>query len=152
MGTRADFYVGKGAQAEWLGSKAFDGGLWGIPDMVLNSNTEEEYRTAIAEFFKGRKDVTHPEEGWPWPWEDSQTSDYAYTFAPWDEGIETGCVWVAIGMPNRWLKVTEDEPEWDDWDYEQQMSRLELCVHPNMKERMNVQWGEKSGLLIVRRT
>lgn len=32
MGTRADFYVGRGTEAEWIGSIALDGYPDGIPD------------------------------------------------------------------------------------------------------------------------
>jgi hypothetical protein len=36
MGTRADFYVGRGPDAEWLGSVAMDGypsGVFGAPTL-----------------------------------------------------------------------------------------------------------------------
>ena len=37
MGTRADFYVGRGESAEWLGSVAWDGNPRGIDDPVLTT-------------------------------------------------------------------------------------------------------------------
>ena len=83
MGTRADFYVGRGEQAEWLGSIGWDGYPSGIPDTVLNAHHEAAYRAAVAAFFATRDDVTLPEQGWPWPWNDSRITDYAYAF---DEG------------------------------------------------------------------
>jgi hypothetical protein len=82
MGTRADFYVGRGAKAEWLGSVAYDG----YPDdfeVLLGAKSETDWREAVAHMFEGRDDVTVPAQGWPWPWPDSNTTDFAYSF---DEG------------------------------------------------------------------
>jgi len=41
MGTRADFYVGIGPEAEWVGSIAYDG----YPDGVI-----ADYKTDVSEF------------------------------------------------------------------------------------------------------
>ena len=68
MGTRADFYVGRGAQAEWLGSTAYDG----YPDSfeeIGASATEKKYRERVAEMLAEDESATLPAEGWPWPWE-----------------------------------------------------------------------------------
>lgn len=90
MGTRADFYVGK----EWLGSLAFDG--YRIHEMeekhadkngdnracwrVKTATTEQEFRDAVTALGAVNDDWTKPEQGWPWPWEDSRTTDRAYVF------------------------------------------------------------------------
>jgi hypothetical protein len=63
MGTRAYFYVGRGKQAEWIGSIAWDGDE--IPDAVAKAKTEKTYRKRVAEFFADRDDATLPESGWP---------------------------------------------------------------------------------------
>ena len=82
MGTRADFYVGIGKDAEWLGSVAFDGYEWEEDgdSRIAKATTEKEYRAAVAEMLGSRDDATLPEMGWPWPWNDSNTTDYAYAF------------------------------------------------------------------------
>jgi hypothetical protein len=80
MGTRADFYVGRGENAEWLGSIAWDGYPDGIETQLLNCTGEAAYRHAVAEFLKEREDKSLPEDGWPWPWDDSNTTDFAYAF------------------------------------------------------------------------
>jgi len=88
MGTRADFYVGKGKAAEWIGSIAWDGYRDGIPAQILNSESEEAFRHAVSDFLAERDDRTLPEQGWPWPWEDSSTTDCSYWFFDgrcWDE-------------------------------------------------------------------
>lgn len=81
MGTRADFYVGKGVNAEWLGSIAWDG----YPSdrdlaKIISRTTEAEYRAAVESLLQKREDATLPKDGWPWPWENSQTTDFSYTF------------------------------------------------------------------------
>ena len=80
MGTRADFYVGRGEGAEWLGSIAWDGNPAGIDESVLTATDEITYREAVADFLTSVDDATLPEMGWPWPWDDSRTTDYAYAF------------------------------------------------------------------------
>ena len=81
MGTRADFYVGKGPNAEWLGSIAWDGYPDGNPADVLEKITEHDYRAAVELVLSNEHcGPTRPEQGWPWPWEDSRTTDFAYTF------------------------------------------------------------------------
>lgn len=107
MGTRADFYVGKenpetGAKAEWLGSIAWDGYPSGIDDTILEATTEEEFRTAVKVFFAKRDDVTLPERGWPWPWDTSHTTDYAYAF----DGDHVD----ASNFGRAWFKASDDEP------------------------------------------
>lgn len=81
MGTRADYYVGTGKKAEWIGSVAWDGGE--VDEAVRKAKTVEEYRKAVASFFveRGDDDATLPAQGWPWPWNDSGTSDCAFTFS-----------------------------------------------------------------------
>lgn len=104
MGTRADFYIGRGKNAQWLGSIAFDGNSdaitpnseeteelwtgytrhkdakWPKNGHLFDSETEEQFKERLARFFRYRTDVTLPEQGWPWPWENSNTTDYAYAF------------------------------------------------------------------------
>ena len=103
MGTRADFYVGRGEQAEWLGSIAYNGFPRAkgsrVPDTILDSGTEADYRRAVAEFLAGREDSTLPDEGWPWPWKNSRSTDFSYAY-------EADQVWVSLfGGP--WSKPEE---------------------------------------------
>lgn len=81
MGTRADFYVGVGQEAEWLGSIAYDGYEWAENNTtpLRKAKTEKTFRKAVAKILT-RDDATLPSMGWPWPWEDSRTTDYAYYF------------------------------------------------------------------------
>lgn len=45
MGTRADFYSGRGKTAEWLGSIAWDGTE--IPDEILYAHDDAMYRLEL---------------------------------------------------------------------------------------------------------
>lgn len=136
MGTRADFYVGRGRGAEWLGSVAWDGYPSGFDDALFKVTTEAEWRDAVAKTLAKRDDGTKPEDGWPWPWEDSRTTDYAYAF---DGGRVFGC---AFG--HAWFDPL-NEPT-DDEGY---MDTPKSAEFPDMKGRAAVTLGNRSGLLVV---
>lgn len=80
MGTRADFYIGRGKDSTWVGSVSHDGYPEGILD-VLNSYTEKDF----LENIKTLETYIDPSQGWPWPWKTSKTSDYSYYWT--DEGL-----------------------------------------------------------------
>ena len=80
MGTRADFYIGKGKDAEWIGSIAWDGYREGIDSQILNCQSEAAFRHAVELFLAKRDDAIYPKDGWPWPWDDSSITDCSYWF------------------------------------------------------------------------
>jgi hypothetical protein len=82
MGTRADFYIGKGSKAEWLGSIAWDGMEWAEEknSPLMKAATETEFRISVERILAKRDDATRPADGWPWPWKTSNTTDYTYYF------------------------------------------------------------------------
>jgi hypothetical protein len=131
MGTRADFYIGRGLESEWLGSIAWDGYPDGISNEILVSSTEEGYRDRVVSFLNARDDASLPKDGWPWPWEDSHTTDYAYAF---DEKV-----WATRGRG--WWPAIEQEPEDDPSDVR--------CIFPNMKAKQNVTLGKQSGVIVL---
>lgn len=147
MGTRADFYVGRGTDAEWLGSIAWDG----YPDGVFNGTREDKeylpssiddeqwWRTAVAEWLSQRDDRTLPEQGWPWPWDDSNTTDYAYAF-------DAGKVW-GNGFGHGWFVVAEGEPRDDKG--ERTAPDEKPTPFPNMADRKNVRMDRGSGLIVI---
>lgn len=138
MGTRADFYVGRGEQAEWLGSIAWDGHPESIDAQVLGCSSPEAFRHALADFFSKRDDVTLPADGWPWPWDDSRTTDYAYAF-------DGDTVWAAI-FGRGWWKASKELSE----DEQEAISAQEKESNfPNMRARQNVTFGKRSGTIVV---
>lgn len=127
MGTRADFYIGRGAKAEWIGSVAWDGYQWAEDPTceIASARTEEEFVAAVTAEFRDRKDVTLPADGWPWPWNDSNTTDYAYCF---DEGgVHAYCFGVLRGT---------DGPK---------------ATWPDMSDVKNVTYGPRSGVIVIGR-
>lgn len=138
MGTRADFYVGRGEQAEWLGSIAYDGYPDGIDKLVLEAKTEDEFRAAVAAFLARETSATLPEMGWPWPWDNSKTTDYSYAF-------DDGRVW-ACGFGYRWTDKLFGGNE-NDWGWE--LSHKE-CAFPDMSVNSRpALGGPRSGVIIL---
>jgi hypothetical protein len=132
MGTRADFYVGRGPDAEWLGSIAFDGYPDGNPEPVLDAQSEESYRALVGRVLDEERDhATLPEMGWPWPWETSATTDFAYA---WDDGV-----WISP-FGRQWVKANDYDPE-----VELEGKSAEF---PDMTDRKNVTLGPRSGLIV----
>jgi len=133
MGTRADFYIGRGESAEWLGSIAWDGYPEGIDAPVTEASTEDGFRNAVLNFAAGRDDYTAPEQGWPWPWDTSHTTDYAYAF---DEGK----VWASC-FGGEWFDATrpDDHPESND----------NPAVFPDMSARKATTVGRRSGVIVL---
>lgn len=166
MGTRADFYVGPIDKLEWLGSTAWDGYPDGVfqnrpwwkivtsdyvhGDLPVFPYDELEWRAAVVRRLDVREDGTIPKMGWPWPWADSRTTDYAYTFDGNNVlGSCFGGPWfiVAIGMPH-----TEDECddiENCDADHDENRDGLGRPSFPDMTERQNVAWDRRSGLMFI---
>ncbi len=106
------------------------------------AKSEAEYRAAVLEFLNSRDDGTLPERGWPWPWNDSNTTDYAYT---WDNGT----VWHTIGYePSYWWESNRKEPSEDDID-EQMASALQRTDFPDMRSKQKVVRGQRSGLFVI---
>jgi hypothetical protein len=137
MGTRADFYVGRGKEAEWLGSIALDGYPGGIDKVILRARKESDFRKAVKEFLSGRDDGTFPKQGWPWPWEDSNTTDYAYAF-------HKGKVYGSC-FGSEWFSCYPLREKQDD----DSSSRGQ--EFPNMKSKMALTFGKRSGLILVAR-
>ena len=134
MGTRADFYVGQGEQAEWLGSIAWDGYPDGVSKSILRAKTEKEFRKLIDEYLANREDGTTPEMGWPWPWKTSHTTDYSYAF--FDDKV-WGTSWGYI-----WFDPLAPEPEVSE-DAEK------LIKFPTFEEHSAKAGSKRSGIMVI---
>lgn len=133
MGTRADFYVGRGKSAEWIGSVAYDG--MDLEDEVRDASDEATYRLKVGKELDSREDSTLPEQGWPCPWNDSNTSDYSYAF-------EDGVVWVANGQ-HPWYNAKTPP----DFNEDEDLLSVQY-EFPDMAEKKKVTMGPRSGLLV----
>ena len=143
MGTRADFYVGKNKDAEWIGSIAWDGYRDGIDKKLLKATTEKQFRNRVKKFLDGRDDSTYPHQGWPWPWDTSATSDCSYWFFD-------GQVWDAQGNPyptKYYFKISQSGP-YDDENYIA-TGKEEVINFPDMSHIRNLTLGKRSGLISI---
>lgn len=189
MGTRADFYtLDKRNKFTWLGSIAYDGYPSGLELPIFKAKTIQSFKKEVNKFFNERMetctsckgsgadptgkysicmdcptgDVTFPNEGWPWPWETSETTDYAYIFDA-KAGrvlISGGGGWTyTLHEHNKYDKFyeayekrddkNEEEPEFDEW----------LRVHGKHRKRYdfpdmkivpaNIFRGNKSGIMVM---
>jgi hypothetical protein len=133
--------VGRGPEAEWLGSISWDGYPAGVDDAVFYPTTEHEYRVAVTNFLASRDDRTLPTEPWPWPWEDSRTTDYAYAY-------ENGKVY-GSSFGYAWFEV--DPNAENGGEPEERESDEKVAVFPNMSGRMGStnHIMAKSGMIVV---
>lgn len=148
MGTRADFYAGRGRDAEWLGSIAFDGTE--VPDEILYAHDEAMFRREVAEFLARRDDGTTPKDGWPWPWDTSSTTDCSYWFFDgkcWDAHEE----WKPVGAV--YAPFDKDRPRYDGKDedefYTSWLTGKPAVEYPNMADKQRVTFGARSGIIVI---
>lgn len=80
MGTRADFYIKREDQMNWLGSIGFDGHPWEIPQQLLLSNNCDEYEELVLLFLNSQDDSNLPIDGWVGAWNNSLYTDFSYIF------------------------------------------------------------------------
>lgn len=144
MGTRADFYEMKdGEFVQWLGSIAWDG--YDI-DNLANVDSAEEWPGAVAAWLKERDDATFPKEGWPWPWKDSNATDYAYWYDP-----EHGVVGSGFGQTPH--IANKESSSYDEEEDEMRDIGIHLPEYPDMSSIRNVKLGSTgSGLLTINTT
>lgn len=77
MGTRADFYIDNRGDMTWLASMFKDAHPWNIPLVVLVQVNPTMFAEHLFEWLDASK-VDYQDTEWPWPWEDSQLTDYSY--------------------------------------------------------------------------
>ena len=149
MGTRADFYVGRGPESEWLGSVAYDGDPGSNAEEPMLAAVEEAaYRQHVAAFLASRDDATLPEQGWPWPWEDSRTTDCAYAFVASDILQGAGKVMASV-FGCQWFDAL-DFPETDEeWEARDALPKMGASAFPDMTDRKAVTFGKRSGVIVI---
>ena len=191
MGTRADFWVrDKLHKMTWIGSIAYDGYPEGIEDNILKSKTAPAFTKNVHTFMTARMkpcntckgtgndptgkhsicidcpamDATFTHEGWPWPWETSETTDYAYIF---DMELKKvlisgyGGTTYTINESKRFNKIIErlekdaedDEdieiPEFDEMVRDKGRHKRNI-IFPDMKiVKENIFRKNKSGIMVL---
>lgn len=137
MGTRADFYIKKADEKDliWIASIAWDGYPDGIDKEILGAKTQTEYIAELQKFLMDRNDVTLPKDGWPWPWDNSNTTDYGYCF---NEGkVYANCF--GNGFFDPLEEVKEDDEPKIVWEHD----------YPDMSRIKNVRYDKGSGLIVL---
>ncbi|APU15285.1 MULTISPECIES: hypothetical protein [Actinoalloteichus] len=105
----ADFYLGRGTDARWLGSLATDGDPASILpgyglDVVRDAS---DYFATLARLLHDREVDepfgAHPVSwGWPWPYETSAVTGWTYA---WDGGL-----WMSR-LGSAWTRISRDPTE-----------------------------------------
>lgn len=147
MGTRADFYVKhRNDKMEWLGSIAWDGMPSSIPATILHSKSSKEFRYYVNDFLERTNHATTPDQGWPWPWNTSDTTDYAYVLIESKSRVMAQHFRTRIFDPtseNDTLSAVSDKEKLGDAPPEARFN------YPDMSELQNVTFGPRSGLIII---
>lgn len=102
MGTRCDFYLGRGPAARYLGSIGHDAYVDAMAERFENVHSEAEFESRLQLVFSEYGEIP-ASKGWPWPWRDSATTDTVVAF-------DQGQCWTRH-PDNVWaLLSTFDEP------------------------------------------
>lgn len=87
MGSRADFYLGRGAKAKWIGSVTYGGyppcenGRTPIIN-VCESKSEKQFIQNVKDIIAIKTNIGYnTESGWPWEYDNSRKTDYSYFFS-----------------------------------------------------------------------
>lgn len=79
MSTKADFYVGVGKNAEWIGSIVHNADPDEFDDPILTARSEKVFRLAIKELLDNRCDSIYPGSPKAQPL-GNNAADYTYYF------------------------------------------------------------------------
>ncbi|WP_241832828.1 hypothetical protein [Amycolatopsis sp. CB00013] len=92
MSSNTDFYLGRGDEAEWIGSlhgECYPENFLAVPPvrLAITATDETVFREAVADAFDVWEEeslghVYHRKGGWPWPWYSSHNSSWIITFDP----------------------------------------------------------------------
>ena len=82
---KADFYVGTGQRADWIGSVRRNGDIWNIPPILLLQVSKIMFEELAIDFINEKQNdgiVANHICEWPWDWSDSRMTDFSYLFIP----------------------------------------------------------------------
>jgi len=83
MGSKADFYIGTGQDAKWIGAVEQDGYPDAIPAGILIQVNEIMFEELVVDFLQSKRPrsfISSEGDKWPWLWADSSLTDYTYMF------------------------------------------------------------------------
>lgn len=85
---KADFYVGMGEDADWVGSVSKGGSIWYVPIELLIQVNRVMFEELAIDYIKSCNGIVANHIcQWPWPWNDSKFTPYSYIFSPEHEKV-----------------------------------------------------------------
>lgn len=87
----------------------------------------------------GREDATTIDQGWPWPWNDSGTTDYSYYFR------NNQILWAG----NRFAKFPMDSSFMANYATREDLYEENDGIFPDMSSKKNITFGPRSGILSI---
>lgn len=88
MGIKADFYIKDGDSLKWQGSVEWNCDEKSIPNNLVQSSSNEEFLENLSAYLSSNENAYTA--GWPWHWNSSKQSDYAYIM-----NAERGAVYIS---------------------------------------------------------
>lgn len=80
---KADFYVGMGPGAEWIGSVERCGEIWTLSRDILIQVSRMMYEESVLDYIRLCGGIVGDHIcKWPWDWDDSRMTEYSYIFIP----------------------------------------------------------------------
>lgn len=147
MGTRCDFYtVNDTKKLVWVGSYGWDGNPGGVQEMmgIHKSTSQGNYVKRIVDYLKANDGYIAGEDGWPWPWETSATTDYYYIFH--EDKVYVGAWGGELVEINIYLKHEDSICEEED-GFEEYFSGVKFEL-PDMSKIQKVDYGKGSGIMV----
>jgi len=86
---KADFYIGQGPEANWIGSVTYDGYPESIPLEILICTNPTLFEELVVEFIESKNGIVKTNgQRWPWLWQDSRMTDFSYFFdSTWNDVV-----------------------------------------------------------------
>ena len=102
----ADFFLGVGEGAEWLGTLRLQGDPDDLPRALREARWPSEYRRLVAALLRSRVDGVRPHQGWPWGWDTANGTPHVYTFSSMG--------WQGVGALGEtgWMTVEAYAAQW----------------------------------------
>ncbi len=121
MSSYTDFYLGRGEDADWIGSlqgECYPDNFLAVTPLrgALTATGENTFRAAVAEAFGIWEDerlgrAYHRDLGWPWPWYSSHNSSWIIAFDPGDDAV-----FVTVGGGVSWHRIDPHHPQFPEGD------------------------------------
>lgn len=121
MSSYTDFYLGRGENAEWIGSlqgECYPDNFLAVAPLrlALTATNTDAFRAAVTDTLDIWEDerlgrAYRRERGWPWVWHSSHNSSWILAFAPAAEAV-----FATVGGGVRWHRIDPRDPWFPEGD------------------------------------